>query len=80
MSGVGILWPRRSGFREDELTVAQVGAYVRSAELPVDDFHTGNWADRIRALLATPAPQGSMAADGATVASRAISGYLAGTA
>ncbi len=50
---VGILWPRRTGFVEDPLTERAIQQFVRSRELPLDDYHAGNWGPHLRLLSST---------------------------
>ncbi|HEX8913894.1 MAG TPA: hypothetical protein VF796_16210, partial [Humisphaera sp.] len=66
-SGVALLWPRRTGFREDEVVERDGPAVMRMRELPLADFHAGRWAEHARAAAALPQPPMVMRADGAEV-------------
>ena len=66
-SGVALLWPRRFGFREDQVVERDGPAVMRMRELPLKDFHAGRWADHIRAASETPRPLQEMRTDGAEV-------------
>jgi L-arabinokinase len=48
---VGLLWPRRVGFREDTVTEFEARRYIRMRELPNEDFYAGRWGDHVRELL-----------------------------
>jgi hypothetical protein len=65
-SGVGLLFPPRVGFREDVGLRAGARRYLRSRELPIDDFHGGDWAPHLRALHGQPRPAETLAPDGAS--------------
>jgi len=75
VSGVALLWPRRTGFREDEIVERQGPSVMRMAELPLDDFEAGRWADHIRAAAALPSPSQVMPANGAAVCARHIADF-----
>ncbi|QOV92238.1 hypothetical protein [Humisphaera borealis] len=75
-SGVPLLWPRRTGFREDQVVERDGPAVMRMRELPMDDFHAGRWAEHIRAASKLPGPTESMSTDGAEVCAEWISGFV----
>ena len=57
---------------EDGISAAQAPRYIRMRELPLADFHAGNWARSLGELLAQPRPSEVMQSDGAQVAARGI--------
>ena len=67
-----LLWPRRTGFREDEITSVEAAKYTRMREIPVADFLSGNWASHLRSLLAQPKPTARMDAGGAEFCAEAL--------
>jgi L-arabinokinase len=71
-AGTGLLYPPRVGFREDAVTAAAIPSYIRAAAMPEADFRSGAWADHLRALLAQPAPDGTIRLDGAAVCAERI--------
>ena len=71
-SGIALLWPRRTGFREDEITECHGPAVMRMRELPTADFHAGRWAEHVRAAAALPKPAEAMRTDGADACARWI--------
>jgi len=75
-NGAAILYPPRSGFREDELLSAGVGRSFRATAIPVEDFVAGNWAVYLRRLLALPPPRQALRTDGASVCARIIAERL----
>ena len=66
-TGKALLWPRRSGFREDGLAETEAARVMRMREIPIHDFAEGRWAEHLEALLASPPPPEQMPADGAEV-------------
>jgi L-arabinokinase len=66
-SGVSLLWPRRTGFREDDVVEREGPKAMRMRELPVGDFNAGNWAEHLRAAIALPPSPEQMRADGAEI-------------
>jgi hypothetical protein len=64
-SGVALLWPRRTGFREDQIVERDGPQFLRMRELPLDDFHAGRWTEHLRAAASLPAPPEKMRIDGA---------------
>lgn len=64
-SGTALLWPRRTGFREDQVTERDGPAVMRMRELPTADFRAGRWAEHVRAAALLPKPPKSMRTDGA---------------
>lgn len=60
-----LLWPPRTGFREDALAEPQAARCIPMCKLGRDDFLAGRWAPAIRALLAQPTPAGVLDLSGA---------------
>lgn len=73
-----LLYPPRSGFREDELLRAGADRYLRAGPIPLADFRSGNWAPFLRDLLQMPEPAERPATDGARVCADLIAGFPAG--
>jgi L-arabinokinase len=76
VSGVALVWPRRAGFREDEVTERDGPRVMRMRELPAADFRAGRWAEHLRAAVALPGPPEVMRADGAEVCAAWIAGTI----
>ena len=72
----GILWPRRYGFREDDLLMDEAPRYTRALELPKEEYESGNWGAYLRSLIDMPAPSSRMAVDGAETCAQLISEWL----
>lgn len=64
-SGVALLWPRRTGFREDAVVEREGPQFLRMREMPREDFHAGRWGGHLRAAVALPPPPKRMPTDGA---------------
>ncbi|MGE5609737.1 MAG: hypothetical protein ACM359_10820 [Bacillota bacterium] len=67
-----ILWPRRSGFCEEEIMESQCPHYLRMKPLLLDDYRTGRWTGPLRSLLEQPMPSGTLQTDGAAACANAI--------
>jgi len=63
--GTRMLWPRRSGFREDEVMVEQAPQYLPAFEISLADFRAGNWGRHLRELVELPPAPRQMRVDGA---------------
>lgn len=74
-SGTALLWPRRTGFREDDVVERDGPRVMRMRELPLPDFQAGRWAEDIKAAAALPAPPDTMRTDGAETCARWIAGH-----
>jgi len=70
--GIALLYPTRSGFREDELLRAASAHYLRAWELPLADFYAGNWAPYLRQLMNMPVPVGRLRMSGADTCAEII--------
>ena len=75
-AGTRLAWPRRSGFREDEVTEREAPRYLRMAEMPADDFRAGAWASTLERALALPDAPERIALDGAAACARVIAGRV----
>lgn len=75
-TGTAILWPRRTGFREDEITTADAPRHLRSREIALADYRGGDWGPHLRALLDAPPPSTRMASGGAEVCAGIIERWL----
>jgi len=73
---VPILWPRRSGFREDEVTLAEASPHLAMREIPHADLFAGNWKPHLDQLLRMPMPRQGLPTNGASVAAQIISSRL----
>jgi len=71
-----ILWPRRKGFREDEVTLAEASPYLPMLEIPQADLLAGNWKPYLDELLKRPMPRENLPTNGAEVAARIISSRI----
>ena len=60
-----LLWPRRTGFREDDVVEADGPRFLRMREIAREDFHRGAWAGPLAALFVQPAPPEKMPVNGA---------------
>ncbi len=72
VNGSALLYPPRTGFREEPLLEAAAARYLRARQIPLADFESGNWAPHLQALLAMPAPAEGLDANGAEVCARII--------
>ena len=72
-NGVALLFPPRSGFREDEISRAVCPQYMRMRELPAPDFNGGRWGTHLSALLAQPLAPKQMRTDGDQIVAQYIS-------
>jgi hypothetical protein len=73
--GTGIIWPPRRGFREDSVMVPTAEKVMRLTRIEVEDYLSGNWAEAVRTLLATP-HKPPVPADGGPWCARFILGRL----
>ena len=67
-----LLYPRREGFREDELSIRECPRYLRMRELPREDFTGGRWHTHLCALLAQAPPRETLPTDGEAVVAHAL--------
>lgn len=72
-----LLHAPRAGFREDAVSRVEAARYINLAELPLDDFASGNWGAHIRSLTSAPMPPEIAPTNGAQVCARwIVSNYL----
>jgi L-arabinokinase len=72
-NGIALLYPPRTGFREDELLRVASAHYLRAQELPLADFYAGNWTPYLRQLMNMPAPVARLRMNGADTCAKIIS-------
>jgi L-arabinokinase len=59
-----LLWPRRTGFREDDVVEREGPRYLRMRELREPNFGAGTWRRSLDALVVEPVPGQRMRIDG----------------
>ena len=69
---IALLYPPRTGFREDSMLLSLAEPFLRARPIDLDDFHNGNWRQSLCLLLQQPKPAQKLAADGAAV----VAGHL----
>jgi hypothetical protein len=67
-----LLWPRRTGFREDELFDPAASEFLNMREIPREDYVAGRWRGWIEKLLAQSPPSGAAAINGAEKAAEQL--------
>jgi L-arabinokinase len=75
-NNVALLFPPRSGFREDEISRQVCPRYLRMRELPAADFVAGRWDLHLDALLGQPPPPEQLATDGDLVIARYLADHV----
>jgi L-arabinokinase len=75
-AGVRLVWPRREGFREDEVMAAEAPRHLRMTEMPIDDFHAGRWVESLEAAMASQIVEPT-ATNGAEVCAKYLDDLLA---
>ena len=75
-----LLWPRREGFREDDVTEVEAPRYLRMAELPLDDFRAGRWRRSLEQAMALPPPTADISTQGAAACAAFLAERLASVA
>jgi L-arabinokinase len=70
------LYPRRYGFREDEVLLAEAPRYTRIREIPRAAYETGMWAEHLQALRQQPEATERPGLHGADVCARIIADRL----
>lgn len=73
--GTALLYPPRSGFREDGVMTREVPSFTRALPIPRNDWEAGNWAPYLRQLVALPRPV-IPRSDGAGVCARILAKYI----
>lgn len=76
--GTSLLFPPRSGFREDELLRPATQRFLTAAELPRDDYLSGCWLEHLRLLRQRPASGETLDADGAARCAELVGRQLEG--
>ena len=76
-AGTRLVWPRREGFREDDVTEREAPRYLRMVEMPQPSFAEGAWGPTLEQAMALPPPAEQMPLDGAAACAKFIAGYLA---
>jgi len=71
-AGAALLYPRREGFREDDVSLRECPRYLRMRELPREDFATGRWHTHLCALLAQAPPPETLPTNGDEVVAAAL--------
>jgi len=71
-TGTAMLYTSRGSFREYDLLVREMPRFVRSRFISHADLLAGRWLSSLQALMAQAPPPGTMAADGAEQAARAL--------
>jgi hypothetical protein len=71
-----LLFPRRYGFREDDVLLAEAPCYMRIREIPRSDYKSGAWADHLQAIHNQPKAKQRPAINGADVCARIIVDHL----
>jgi L-arabinokinase len=66
-NGVGLLYPPRTGFREDEVATRVAPEFMRMWGMGPEDFRAGRWKAGLKALGEQPEPVKAMRTDGAEV-------------
>jgi hypothetical protein len=67
-----LLWPRRTGFREDELFDPAAGEFLNMQEIPREDYIAGRWRSWVEKLLTQQSPQQTAPIDGAEKAAEQL--------
>ena len=75
-AGTRLVWPRREGFREDEVTEREAPRYLRMVEMQHASFREGVWGPTLERAMALTSPPEHMPLDGAAACARFIAGYL----
>ena len=75
-AGTRLVWPRREGFQEDEVTEREAPHYLRMVEMPQANFLEGEWEPTLGRAVALPPPAEQMPLGGAAACARFIAGYL----
>ena len=65
--GLRLLYPVRSGWREEAILKAEVPRYTPALEIPQEDWAAGNWRCYLQSLQSLPAPAESPQVDGAQI-------------
>lgn len=75
-NGARLVWPPRSGFREDEITKVEAPRYLRMTEMPPQQFRSGDWRPALERAMSLPPPPDQMPLDGAAACARFLADRL----
>ncbi len=75
--GVGLLWPPRDYFREDDMLMHLSKPYLRSQPIGREAFFAGQWREDLLALLNQPQPPRTLPINGASVVAARLVEQLA---
>jgi UDP:flavonoid glycosyltransferase YjiC (YdhE family) len=65
VAGKRIVYPPRSGFREDAILAAETGRHIPALLIPVDEYLSGEWSWALRAVSEMPPVVTELATGGA---------------
>lgn len=65
--GTALLYPPRTGFREEKILADGAPRHTRALPIPYADWSTGNWQPYLEAVLQLPAPVERLQTDGAAI-------------
>jgi L-arabinokinase len=71
-----LVWPARSGFREDVITRAEAPRYLRMWEMPLEEFQAGRWKRSLDLAMSLPEPAEQLPLDGAAACADFITSRL----
>jgi hypothetical protein len=71
-----LLYPPRTGFREEAILREEVPRHAAVREIPVSDWMSGNWRVYLRELLDMPTAEPRIGVNGAAVCAEIIASYL----
>ncbi|MEA3210647.1 MAG: hypothetical protein QOE70_3704 [Chthoniobacter sp.] len=75
--GTSLLYPPRTGFREDECLLRDLPRFSRVGELCLSDFASGNWQVPLRQLRSQPPPSESAPTGGAECCAENLAALVA---
>ena len=68
--GKRLLYPPRTGFREETILTAETPKYMTIAAIPESEWSEGEWKNPLQALLELPPPPDPLPSNGADVCAR----------
>ncbi len=75
-SRAALLYPQRTGFREDPLLASGAPSYFRIRQIETSDFAAGHWNDSLQQLLKSPQPTPRPRLDGTQTCADLITHWL----
>jgi L-arabinokinase len=75
-NGTRLVWPPRSGFREDDVTAAEAPRFLRMRGMSPEQLHAGEWRESLERALELPPPPQRMPTDGAAACAAVLSQWL----